>query len=95
MLLGGWLFLASVASFVAIFMAYLLWWSRLAWAFAADRFLPASLVQLHPRYGTPHRVLILYGVIYALLAAFPFEDLPAFPLEADTSWQGRLLRVAP
>jgi amino acid transporter len=72
--LGSWTFLASVASFVVIFMAYLLWWSRLAWAFAADRFLPASLVQLHPRYGTPHRVLILYGVIYALLAAFPFED---------------------
>ena len=74
-LLGGWLFLASVASFVAIFMAYLLWWSRLAWAFAADCFLPAGLVQLHPRHGTPHRVLMLYAVIYALLAAFPFQDL--------------------
>ncbi len=74
-LLGGWAFLASVASFVVIFMSYLLWWSRLVWAFAADGFLPAWLVRLHPRHATPHRILILYAVIYAVLAAFPFEDL--------------------
>ncbi len=73
--LGNWALLASVASFVVIFMAYLLWWSRLAWAFAADGFLPAWLVQRHPRHGTPHRVLILYAALYAVLAAFPFEDL--------------------
>jgi amino acid transporter len=55
-------------------MAYLLWWSRLAWAFAADSFLPAYLVYLHPRHGTPHRILILYAALYALLAAFPFQE---------------------
>jgi amino acid transporter len=74
-LLGGWAFLASIASFVVIFMSYLLWWSRLAWAFAADGFLPAWLVRRHPRYGTPHRVLILYACLYAVLAVAPFEDL--------------------
>jgi amino acid transporter len=74
-ILGNWALLASVASFVVIFMAYLLWWSRLAWAFAADGFLPAWLVQRHPRHGTPHRVLILYAILYAILAAFKFEDL--------------------
>jgi amino acid transporter len=73
--LGHWALLASVASFVVIFMSYLLWWSRLAWAFAADGFLPGWLVQRHPRHGTPHRVLILYAVLYAILAAFPFEEL--------------------
>lgn len=74
-LLGGWAFLAGVASFVVIFMSYLLWWSRLAWAFAADGFLPAWLVRRHPRLGTPHRVLILYACLYAVLALAPFEDL--------------------
>ena len=74
-ILGGWAFLASIASFVVIFMSYLLWWSRLAWAIAADGFLPSWLVRRHPRYGTPHRVLILYACLYALLALAPFEEL--------------------
>jgi amino acid transporter len=73
--LGNWAFLGSVASFTVIFMSYVLWWSRLAWAFAADGFLPAWLVVRHPRHGTPHRVLILYGTLYSLLALVPFADL--------------------
>jgi amino acid transporter len=73
--LGHWAFLASVASFTVIFMAYVLWWSRLGWALAADRSLPAFLSRLHPKYGTPYRVLIVYAVGYAILAARPFEDL--------------------
>jgi amino acid transporter len=74
-ILGTWAFLGSVASFVVIFMSYLLWWSRLAWAFAADGFLPRWLVKRHPVHGTPHRVLLLYAAIYAALAAIPFKDL--------------------
>jgi amino acid transporter len=74
-LLGTWAFLGGVASQAVIFMAYLLWWSRLAWAFAADGFLPRWLTRRHPRYGTPHRVLMLYAVIYAALAVVPFKDL--------------------
>jgi amino acid transporter len=73
--LGYWLFLGSVASQGVIFLAYLLWWSRLVWAMSADGQLPAFLNKLHPRYGTPHRALILYGVIYAAMAAVPFDDL--------------------
>src|SRR5207249_5286338 len=38
--LGHWAFLGSVASFTVIFMSYLLWWSRLAWAVSADHALP-------------------------------------------------------
>jgi amino acid transporter len=73
--LGSWLFLGGVASYSVIFLAYLLWWSRLAWAMAADGHLPAFLSRLHPRYGTPHRVLLVYAAIYAAMAALPFEDL--------------------
>lgn len=73
--LGAWLFLGGVASYSVIFLAYLLWWSRLVWAMAADGHLPAFLSRLHPRYGTPHRVLLLYAGIYAVMAALPFEDL--------------------
>lgn len=73
--LGHWAFLGSVASFTVIFMSYLLWWSRLGWALASDRALPGFLARLHPRRGTPHRILILYAAIYTALAAIPFEDL--------------------
>jgi amino acid transporter len=74
-ILGHWAFLGSVASFTVIFMSYLLWWSRLGWALASDRALPGFLARLHPRHGTPHRVLLLYAVVYSALAALPFEDL--------------------
>jgi amino acid transporter len=73
--LGSWLFVGGVTSYAVIFLAYLLWWSRLVWAMAADGHLPAFLNRLHPRYGTPHRVLLAYAVIYSLMAAIPFEDL--------------------
>jgi len=73
--LGSWLFLGAVASYSVIFLSYLLWWSRLVWAMAADGHMPAALSRLHPRYGTPHRVLIVYAVIYCAMAALPFEDL--------------------
>jgi amino acid transporter len=67
-LLGHWLFLASVASFTVIFMSYLLLWSRLGWALAADHKLPSVFARLHPRYGTPYRILMVYAVVYAALA---------------------------
>jgi amino acid transporter len=73
--LGTWMFLGSVASYATIFLAYLLWWSRLVWAMASDGHLPRVLSALHPRYGTPHRVLLAYLVVYAAMAAVPFEDL--------------------
>jgi len=74
-LLGHWLFLASVASFTVIFMSYLLLWSRLSWALAADHALPSVLARLHPRYSTPYRILLLYAIAYAVLAALSFEQL--------------------
>lgn len=79
--LGGWLFLGSVASYAVVFLAYLVWWSRLAWSMATEGDLPAFLRSLHPRHGTPHRVLVVYAVVYSIMAVLPFEDL----LVAD-SW---------
>ncbi len=78
--LGGpvlqlWLSLSSVASFTVIFMSYLLLWSRLGWAFAADGKLPKLFSRLHPQFGTPYRILVLYAVAYSALAAVSFERL--------------------
>lgn len=74
-ILGGWIFLGGVASFTVIFMSYLLWYSRLTWAMAADRILPRFLAKLHPKYGTPHRTLLVYALGFAMLVALPFPDL--------------------
>jgi amino acid transporter len=73
--LGTWLFLGGVASYSVIFLAYLVWWSRLAWAMAADGNLPRFLGRLHPRYGTPHNALLSYALIYSAMAALDFEAL--------------------
>ena len=74
-ILEQWAFLGAVASYSVIFMTFLLWWSRLAWAMSADGYLPAFLARLHARRGTPHRILWIYAVMYCALAAFDFEDL--------------------
>jgi amino acid transporter len=78
--LGGrpletWTFLGSVASYMVIFLAYLVWYSRLCWAMAEDRSLPKVLARLHPRYGTPYVALLMYGAIYSILVWVPFERL--------------------
>jgi amino acid transporter len=73
--LGYWLFLGGAASMAVIFLSYVLWWSRLASAMAQDRHLPGFLRPLHPRYGTPHRILLSYALIYSAMAALPFEKI--------------------
>lgn len=43
--------------------------SRIIFAMARDGLLPASFNKVHPRYKTPHRVILIGGVIIALTAA--------------------------
>lgn len=74
-ILGSWAFLGSVAGFMVIFLAYMVWYSRLTWAMAEDRSLPRVLARLHPRYGTPYVSLLCYAVIYSVLVWVPFEKL--------------------
>lgn len=42
--------------------------ARLLFVAGIDRFLPASFGRLHPKYGTPHRAILLQGVIAAACA---------------------------
>jgi len=58
-----------------IFLAYLVWYSRLTWAMAEDHSLPKALARLHPRYATPYVALLCYAAIYSLLVWVPFERL--------------------
>jgi amino acid transporter len=73
--LGRWAFFGSVASQAVIFLTYLLWMSRIAWSMAEDGNLPAWFRKIHPRFGTPYRVLWGYALVYCAMAALPFEHL--------------------
>jgi amino acid transporter len=74
-LLGQWAFFGNVASQAVIFLTYLLWMSRIAWSMAADRNLPHWLSRLHPKHGTPYRILWLYALVYGVMVMLPFEAL--------------------
>jgi APA family basic amino acid/polyamine antiporter len=44
--------------------------SRVAFAMARDRLLPRAIARTHPRYGTPHIITLIVGVVVAALAGF-------------------------
>ena len=75
LLLGGpWLLACTVAavqvSSLGMFNSDLIVISRVPYAMARDRLLPPSLARLHPRYGTPARILVLAAILYSLLTFF-------------------------
>lgn len=76
---GEWLgYLVNVAGLVspvALFTASLLGSSRLPFVLAEERFLPRALMEIHPRFGTPWKALILCGAIYGVLVFQTFQDL--------------------
>lgn len=75
LVLGGvWLVvLTSVAAQCAnlgLFNGELLITSRLPYAMAKDGVLPPFFAQLHPRYGTPSRFLLLQALFYSVVTYF-------------------------
>jgi amino acid transporter len=79
--LGGvWLMIATSvgAQFaqVGLFNSEQIVISRMPYAMARDGLLPSWFAKLHPRYGTPARLLILQGIFYsALTYKFTFVEL--------------------
>lgn len=71
-LLGSWgayiLTLTAVFSVAANLLANVISTSRLTYAMAEEKTLPASLARLHPRFATPHLSIIVLGVFAGILA---------------------------
>jgi APA family basic amino acid/polyamine antiporter len=59
---------AAVAALGSL-LALILGVSRTTLAMARDRYLPAGLAAVHPRFGSPHRAEVAVGVVVAVLAA--------------------------
>ncbi|RYG35046.1 APC family permease [bacterium] len=68
---------AGLVSPLALFTATLLGSSRVPFVLAEDGFLPKWLLDIHPKYGTPWRCILLCGVIYAALVWQSFKTLVA------------------
>lgn len=71
-LLGRWgayiMTLTAVFSVAANLLANVISTSRLTYAMAEEKTLPASLARLHPRFATPHVSIIALGVFAGVLA---------------------------
>jgi len=76
---GQWLSLTvnivGLISPIALFTASLLGSSRVPLVMAEAGFLPKALQDIHPRYGTPWKALLVCGAIYILLVNQSFHDL--------------------
>lgn len=76
---GPWMGLAinavGLVSASALFSASLLGSSRIPFVLSEGGFLPRGLTDLHPRFGTPWKALLVCGAIYVLLAPLAFRKL--------------------
>jgi APA family basic amino acid/polyamine antiporter len=60
----------ALAGLTTVMMIMMLGQSRVAFAMSRDGLLPLGLSKVHRRFGTPHRITIIIGVIVAALAGF-------------------------
>ncbi|MEW2382682.1 amino acid permease [Micromonospora sp. NPDC047707] len=68
--------LGALAGLTTVVMILMLGQSRVAFAMSRDGLLPRWLSRVHPRYGTPHRITVIVGLLVAVLAGFvPLEEL--------------------
>jgi amino acid transporter len=65
--LGTWLAMGGLVSATGLFSSLLLTSSRVPYAMAVRRMLPAPLARLHPRYGTPWAAILANSAGSALL----------------------------
>jgi amino acid transporter len=73
--LGTWMTLAAMVGNVALLNSTVLTTTRMPFAMAEDRYLPAALTRKHSRYGTPWLAIVISAVIYGVLAQHKLTQL--------------------
>ncbi|MGH3662943.1 MAG: amino acid permease [Micromonosporaceae bacterium] len=68
--------LGAIVGLVVVVMILMLGQTRVGFAMARDGLLPRGLAKVHPRFGTPHIITLIVGVLVAVITAFlPISEL--------------------
>ena len=67
---GGVLAAGALVAITSVVLVIMYGQTRIFFAMCRDGLLPRRLAHVHPRYGTPARLTIGFGVLIAILAAF-------------------------
>jgi amino acid transporter len=73
--LGTVIGLIALVSPIALFTGSLLASSRVPFVIAEAGFLPKAIRDVHPRFGTPYKAIILCAAVYTLLILQTFQEL--------------------
>ncbi|MEK6464071.1 MULTISPECIES: amino acid permease [Pseudonocardia] len=67
---GALIALGAVTGLTSVMMVELVTIGRIGFAMGRDGLLPKAIGTAHPKWGTPHRMTIIGGVVCAVIAAF-------------------------
>lgn len=67
----------AIAGLTTVLMAVMYGQTRVFFAMARDGLIPASICKVHPKYGTPHIVTIVSGILVAIVAGLIPVDIIA------------------
>jgi basic amino acid/polyamine antiporter, APA family len=66
--MGDLISIGACIGLVVVAMILMLGQTRVGFAMARDGLLPRALAQVHPKYGTPHRITLIAGLAIATIA---------------------------
>lgn len=68
--------IGAICGMTTVLMMQLYGLSRIVYVISRDRMLPSSLSQIHPKYGSPHKTIVILTILIALIAGFmPFDTI--------------------
>lgn len=67
---GGVLALGALIAITSVVLVIMYGQTRIFFAMCRDGLMPRSLAKVHPRFGTPSRLTIGFGIFIAIMAAF-------------------------
>jgi APA family basic amino acid/polyamine antiporter len=73
---GGVLALGALIAITSVVLVIMYGQTRIFFAMCRDGLFPRSLAKVHPRFGTPSRLTIGFGIFIAIMAAFiPLDEI--------------------
>ena len=67
----------AIAGLTTVLMAVMYGQTRVFFAMSRDGLIPSAICKVHPKYGTPHIVTTVSGILVALIAGFTPVDILA------------------